>query len=74
MINSIGGITLNELETHRQEGDLMLSALFTADGGVIRHEVSVNPDTGYLNVIAPDGGIVRVSEMGPFRVNCMLYA
>lgn len=74
MINSIGGFTLNELETHRQERDLMLSALFTADGGVLRHDVSINPDTGYLMVTAPDGGIIRISEIGPFRVNCMLYA
>jgi hypothetical protein len=74
LINSVAGFTLNELESHRQERDLMLSALFTADGGVIRHEVSINPDTGYLMVTAPDGGIIRVNEIGPFRVNCMLYS
>jgi len=65
---------LNELESHRQNRDLMLSALFTADGGLIKHDVSINPDTGYLMVTAPDGGIIRVSEIGPFRVNCMIYS
>lgn len=73
LINSVGGITLNELESHRQEGQLMLNGLVTADGGLIRHEVSINPDTGYLMVTAPDGCLVRISEMGPFRVNCMIY-
>lgn len=74
LINSEAGFTLDELETHRQDRDLLLSALFTAEGEVLRHEVSINPDTGYLMVTAPDGGIIRVSEIGPFRVNCMLYS
>ena len=62
------------MESHRQEKNLVLDSLFTADGGVLKHEVSVNPDTGYLMVTAPDGGVIRVNEIGPFRVNCMLYA
>lgn len=73
IINSTGGISLNELESHRQEGDLLLSALITGDGGVNRHEVGVNTDTGYLNLVAGTGDLVRVSDIGPFRVNCMLY-
>jgi len=73
LINSTGGISLGELESHRQDRHLILSALITADGAVTRHEVSVNTDTGYLNVVSPSGDVIRVSDIGPFRVNCMLY-
>jgi hypothetical protein len=51
----------------------MLSGLITADGGIARHEVTVNVDTGYLNVVSPSGDVIRVSDVGPFRVNCMIY-
>ena len=74
LINSTGGISLGELESHRQDRHLILSALITADGAVTRHEVSVNTDTGYLNVVSPSGDVIRVSDIGPFRVNCMLYS
>ena len=73
LINSTCGISLSELESHRQDRHLILSSLITADGGIVRHEVSVNSDTGYLYVVSPSGDIIRVSDIGPFRVNCMLY-
>ena len=68
-----GGFSFNGLESHREGVGFFLSSIYTNYNEFLKHEVSVDPDTGFLRVEAPDGEIIRPQTLGPFRVYGMLY-
>jgi hypothetical protein len=73
LIVSGPGFTLNELESHREERGLVLKNIYTGYQEMLKHGVSVNPDTGFLRIQAPDGTLMRPQDIGPFRAHGMLY-
>lgn len=74
LVVSEGGFTLKELESQREDEGLFLGAVFTGFDDYLRHNVTVNHDTGFLRLLSPDNGEeMRIQELGVFRVTALLW-
>lgn len=74
LLASEGGLTLKELESQREDGDLFLGALFTGFDDYLRHDITVCHDTGFLRITHPQTGEeMRIQDLGVFKVTGLLW-
>lgn len=74
LVVSEGGFTMKDLEAQREDQGLFLGAVFTGFDDYLRHEVTVNHDTGYLRIMDPETGHeMRIQDLGVFRVTALLW-